>query len=315
MERLNYQHLYYFWNVAKEGSVTRACEKLHLAQPTISGQLSVFEQAIGEKLFYKEGKKLALTDTGRMVFNYAEDIFALGRELNNMLKGRLGERGLRFNVGIADALPKLMSHRLLEPALNLGEAVKIICIEDKAERLLAEIMLHGMDMVLSDVPATLAAGTRVFNHLLGECGVAVFGAPSLATYYIDDFPRSLNGAPLLLPTTNTALRRSLDQWFDMEDICPDIKAEIEDSALLKTFAAAETGLFVAPTAVAGEIQRQYGVQIVGRIDNVRERFYAITAQRKIKHPAVMAILEQAQTRLFGLLDMPVTKAAKDADLL
>ena len=167
MERLNYQHLYYFWNVAKEGSVTRACEKLHLAQPTISGQLSVFEQAIGEKLFYKEGKKLALTDTGRMVFNYAEDIFALGRELNNMLKGRLGERGLRFNVGIADALPKLMSHRLLEPALNLGEAVKIICIEDKAERLLAEIMLHGMDMVLSDVPATLAAGTRVFNHLLG----------------------------------------------------------------------------------------------------------------------------------------------------
>ena len=145
--------------------------------------------------------------------------------------------------------------------------------------------------------------------------MAVFGAPSLATYYIDDFPRSLNGAPLLLPTTNTALRRSLDQWFDMEDICPDIKAEIEDSALLKTFAAAETGLFVAPTAVAGEIQRQYGVQIVGRIDNVRERFYAITAQRKIKHPAVMAILEQAQTRLFGLLDMPVTKAAKDADLL
>jgi len=304
MERLNYQHLYYFWNVAKEGSIARACDKLHLAQPTISGQLSVFEQAIGEKLFYKEGKKLVLTDTGRMVFNYAEEIFALGRELNNMLKGRLGERGLRFNVGIADALPKLMAYRLLEPVLNLGEAVKMICIEDKAERLVAEIMLHGIDMVLSDTPATLAAGTRVFNHLLGECGVAVFGTPSLAAYYIDDFPRSLNAAPLLLPTANTALRRSLEQWFDSENIYPDIKAEIEDSALLKTFAAAETGLFVAPTAVASEIQRQYGVQMVGHIDKVRERFYAITVRRKIKHPAVMAILEQAQTRLFGLLDMP-----------
>lgn len=303
MQRLNYQHLYYFWNVAKEGGITRACEKLHLAQPTISGQLAVLEQAIGEKLFYKEGKKLTLTDTGRTVFHYAEDIFALGRELTNILKGRIGERGLRFSVGISDALPKLMAYRLLEPALNMPEAVQLICIEDKAERLLSEILLHGMDLVLSDTPATPAVGARVFNHLLGECGVAVFGAPALAARYREGFPQSLNAAPLLLPTTNTALRRSLEQWFDAEDICPNIKAEIEDSALLKTFAAAGAGLFVAPITVASEIQRQYGVQMIGPIENVHERFYAITAQRKIKHPVVIAIIEQAHTRMFGLLNV------------
>ncbi|QWF72497.1 transcriptional activator NhaR [Methylomonas paludis] len=307
MERLNYQHLYYFWNVAKEGSITLASEKLHLAQPTISGQLTVFEQAIGEKLFYKEGRKLALTDTGRAVFHYAEDIFALGRELTNTLKGRVSGRGLRISVGVADALPKLMAYRLLEPALNLAEPLQLVCIEDKAERLMNEIMLHGIDLVLSDMPATPSAGgTHLFNHLLGECSVAVFAIPELAVRYRDNFPYSLNAAPLLLPTTNIALRRSLDQWFDTENICPDIKAEIEDSALLKTFAAAGAGMFVAPIAVANQIQRQYGTQLVGRIDNVSERFYAITAQRKIKHPAVMAILAQAQSRLFDLLSTPLT---------
>lgn len=305
MERLNYQHLYYFWNVAKEGNISRACEKLHLAQPTISGQLTVFEQAIGEKLFRKEGRKLALTDTGRAVFHYAEEIFALGRELTNTLKGRTSGLGLRLNVGIADALPKLIAYRLLEPALRMAEPVQLVCYEDKAERLLAEISLHGIDLVLSDMPATPVIGARTFNHLLGECGVAVFGTAELAARYAEGFPRSLNGAPLLLPTTSTALRRSLDQWFDAEGLCPDIKAEIEDSALLKTFAAAGVGLFVAPTAVTAQIQRQYGTQIVGPINGVSERFYAITAQRKLKHPAVMAILEHAQTGLFDMLVLPV----------
>lgn len=300
MERLNYQHLFYFWNVAKEGSITRACEKLHLAQPTISGQLAVLEQAVGEKLFYKQGRKLALTDTGRVVFHYAEDIFALGRELSNALKGRIGGRGLRFSVGVADALPKLMAYRLLAPVLNQAEPVQLICIEDKAERLMAEISFNGLDLVLSDRPSPPATGTRLFNHLLGECSVAVFATPKLAVRYQANFPYSLNGAPLLLPTANTALRRSLDQWFDAENICPDIKAEIEDSALLKTFAAAGAGLFVAPMAVASAIQVQYGSQIVGQIEHVYERFYAITAQRKIKHPALKLILEQAASRLFDL---------------
>ena len=309
MERLNYQHLYYFWNVAKEGSVSRACEKLHLAQPTISGQLAVFEQAIGEKLFYKDGRKMALTDTGRAVFNYAEEIFALGRELTNTLKGRSSVRGMRLNVGVADALPKLITYRLLEPALHMAEPVQLICHEDKADRLLAEISLHGVDLVLSDVPSTPSSGARMFNHLLGECGVAVFGTEDLARRYEDDFPRSLNGAPLLLSTASTALRRSLDQWFDEERIWPDIKAEIEDSALLKTFAAAGAGLFVAPTAVAAEIQRQYGTRIVGRIDAVCERFYAITAQRKLKHPGVIAILEHARSGMFDMLNSPQTRSS------
>lgn len=298
MERLNYQHLFYFWNVAREESVTRASEKLHLAQPTISGQLAVFEQAIGEKLFYKNGRKLVLTDTGRVVLHYADEIFSLGRELTNTLKGRPTGRAPRLTVGVADALPKLVAYRLIEPALRLPEPAQILCFEDKAERLLAEISLQGIDLVLADVPITAAGGAKVFNHLLGECAVAVFGTPELAAVYRPDFPRSLSGAPFLLPTGNTALRRSLDQWFDAEGISPKIQAEIEDSALLKTFGAGGAGLFVAPTAVEAEVQRQYDAEVIGRIDAVRERFYAVTARRRLKHPAVTAILENASAKLF-----------------
>ncbi|MBP1151426.1 MULTISPECIES: transcriptional activator NhaR [unclassified Methylocaldum] len=291
MGRINYQHLFYFWNVAREESVTRASEKLHLAQPTISSQLAVFEKTIGEKLFYKNGRKLVLTDTGRIVFHYADEIFSLGQELANTLKGRPTGRALRLVVGVADALPKLVACRLIEPAFRLPEPVQILCYEDKAERLLAEMSLQGIDLVLSDVPVTPANGAKAFNHLLGECGVTVFGTPELASAYRPDFPRSLSGAPFLLPTGNTALRRSLDQWFDAENISPKIQAEIEDSALLKTFGSGGTGLFVAPSAVEEEIQRQYDVEAIGRIDSVRERFYAITERRKLKHPAVSAILE------------------------
>ncbi len=302
MEQLNYKHLYYFWTVAKEGSITRACEKLHLAQPTISGQLAVFENAVGGKLFCRDGRKQTMTDTGRAIFHYAEEIFALGRELTNTLNGRSTERGLKLSIGMADALPKLIAYRLIEPALHLPDPVQVVCYEDKAERLLAEISLHGIDLVLSDIPATPSTGTRTFNHLLGECGVAVFGTPELAARYRPNFPRSLNGAPMLLPTSSTALRRSLDQWFDAEGLCPNIRAEIEDSALLKTFASAGVGLFVAPIAVEMEIRHQYGAEVIGWIDAVRERFYAITVQRKLKHPAVLAILENAQTDLFEELD-------------
>jgi LysR family transcriptional regulator, transcriptional activator of nhaA len=293
MSRLNYQHLFYFWNVVKEGSVSRASEKLHLAQPTISGQLAVFEQAVGEKLYYKDGRKLVLSDTGRTIFRYAEEIFTLGQELNQILLGQSSGRGIRLNVGVADALPKLITYRLLEPALRIGEPVQMSCHEDKAERLISEMSIHGIDLVLSDIPATPSVGNRLFNHLLGECEVGVFGTSALAERYSQNFPVSLNGAPLLVPTQNTALRRSLDQWFDSQGLCPVIKAEIEDSALLKTFAAAGVGMFVAPLVVESEIHKQYGCQSVGKINTVFERFYAITAQRRRRHPAVMAILENA----------------------
>ncbi len=298
MERLNYQHLYYFWNVAREESITRACEKLHLAQPTISGQLAVFEQAIGKKLFHKSGRKLVLTDTGRVVFHYAEEIFSLGRELNNTLKGRPTGAGLRLVVGISDALPKLAVYRLIEPAFNIPEGVQVLCYEDKADRLLAEMSLHSVDLVLSDSPLTPSGGTKAFTHLLGESSITVFGTTRLASVYRPDFPRSLTGAPFLLPTSNTALRRSLDQWFDSEGISPSIRAEIEDSALIKTFGSGGTGLFVAPTSIEAEVQRQYAVEAIGRIDTVHERFYAITMRRKLKHPAVTAILDNARENLF-----------------
>ncbi|MGD0960342.1 MAG: transcriptional activator NhaR [Methylomonas sp.] len=302
MERLNYQHLFYFWNVAKEGGIMQACEKLHLAQPTISAQLTVFEKAIGGKLFYKNGRKLVLTDSGQIVFQYAEEIFTLGRELTNTLKGRTGSHAIRLNVGVADALPKLVAYRLLEPILNSKDTVQLVCFVDKAEKLIAEIAFHGVDLVLSDSPAFQAAEANVFNHLLGESAIAVFGTPKLFDRYRVDFPRSLNGAPLILPTSNTALRRSLDQWFDAREIYPKVQAEIEDSALLKTFASAGAGMFFAPVAVADEINYQYGARIVGHIDNVFERFYAITARRKLKHPAVVTILEEAPNRLFSLLN-------------
>lgn len=298
MGRLNYQHLYYFWMVAREQSVTRASEKLHLAQPTISSQLAAFEQAIGEKLFYRNGRKLAVTDVGRIVFHYADEIFSLGRELTNTLKGRPTGRAMRLTVGVADALPKLVAYRLLEPALRLPEPVQILCYEDKAERLLAEISLQGIDLMVSDAPITPASDAKVVSHLLGESATTVFANPRWAEICHQDFPQCLTGAPFLLPTSNTALRRSLDQWFDAEGITPKIQAEIEDSALLKTFGAAGAGLFAAPTAVEDEILKQYGVTAIGRIDAVKERFYAITGRRKLKHPAVTAILDNAREQLF-----------------
>lgn len=298
MDRLNYQHLFYFWNVAKEGSITRACEKLRLAQPTISGQLAVFEDSIGEKLFRRDGRKLTLTETGRAVFQYAEEIFALGRELTNTLNNRPGQRGMRLGIGAANVIHKLIVFRLIEPALRLSEPPQLFCYEDKTERLMTEISLHAIDLALLDTPATPAIGAKTFNNLLGECGVAVFGAPTLANRYRDGFPRSLDGAPFLLPTADTAMRRSLDQWFDAEDLHPDIRAEIEDSALMKTFASSGLGLFAAPAPATAEIERQYGVKFVGRIDAVRERFYAVTSYRKMKHPAVTAILESARDWLF-----------------
>ena len=298
MQRINYQHLFYFWHVVTEGSITAACEKLHLAQPTISGQLTVFEQAVGEKLFYKQGRKLQLTDTGRIVFHYAEEIFALGRELGNTLKGLPTGRALRLTIGIADALPKLVIYRLMQPVFRLPEAVQIFCYEDKVERLLNDIALQSIDLVLSDTPLTSSSNVNIFNHLLGDSAVTVFATAELSAIYRPNFPRSLGGAPFLLPTNNTALRRSLDQWFDNENIRPKIQAEIEDSALIKTFGKGGMGLFVAPTIVEDEIKLQYMVETVGRIESVKERFYAITVRRQLKHPAVTAILDNARDNLF-----------------
>jgi len=298
MEWLNYHHLLYFWTVAREGSVARACQRLHLSQPTISGQLRALEESLGEKLFARQGRGLVLTEVGRTVYSYADEIFSLGRELMDNLKDRPTGRPLRLSVGIADVVPKLIAYRLLEPALALSERVHVVCREDKPNRLLAELALHGVDLVLADAPLSPAMRIRAFSHLLGECGVCFFAVPKLAAAYRRRFPASLTGAPLLLPTDNTTLRRSLDQWFDQHGLRPQVVGEFEDSALLKVFGQTGTGLFVAPAAIERELRLQYGVVVVGRVEQIRERFYAISAERRLKHPAVVAISEAAHHRIF-----------------
>lgn len=298
MDFLNYHHLLYFWTVAREGSIARACEKLLLAQPTISGQLRALEKSIGDKLFTRAGRGLALTETGRMVYRYADEIFSLGKELTDTLNGRPSGRPLRLMVGVADALPKSISYRLLEPALRLPETIQIICREAKPEKLFAELAVYGLDIVLTDAPVGPSVKVRAFSHLLGECGVSFVATPQLARRLRRNFPRSLDGAPFLLPTDNTALRRSLEQWFDAKGIRPVVRAEFEDSALLKAFGQAGLGVFSVPTAVESEVCKQYSVRPVGQVPEVKERFYAISVERKLKHPAVVAISDAARQNLF-----------------
>ena len=299
MEWLNYHHLLYFWVVAREGSVTRASEQLRLAQPTISGQLKALEQALGERLFVRTGRRMLLTDVGRMVFRYADEIFSLGRELQQTLEDRPTGRPVRFNVGIVDAVPKLIAYRLLLPAFSLPEPVHVVCREDRPDRLLAELSVHALDLVLSDAPVPPTVKVKAYSHLLGETTIAFFGSEELAAAYRRGFPRSLEGAPLLLPTESTALRRSIDQWLDQEHLRPVLVGEFDDSALLKVFGQAGKGIFPAPLAIEAEVRAQYGVRLVGRVDEVKERFYAISAERRLKHPAVVAISEAARHKLFG----------------
>ena len=298
MESLNYHHLRYFWAAAREGSVTRASEKLHISQPAVSAQIRDLEQALGEKLFTRSGRSIALTEAGRLVYRYAEDIFGLGAELLETLKGRPTGRPARLRVGIANAIPKLIAHRLLAPAFALPEPVRVLCLEDSPERLLAELAIHGLDVVLADAPAGPTVKVKAYSHLLGECGVSVFGVERLTKGRRRGFPRSLDGAPFLLPTPDAALRRLLDQWFEAQGIRPDIVGEFDDSALLKVFGQSGAGLFAAPSAIEAAVRRQYGVRLVGRVD-VIERFYAITVERKLKHPAVVAIAEAARREIFA----------------
>ncbi len=298
MEWLNYHHLLYFWTVAKEGSIARASEKLSLTQATISAQIGVFERNLGEKLFNRAGRRLVLTETGRVAFRYADEIFTLGREFMDTLKGRPTGQPLRFRVGIADVLPKLIAQRLLEPAFHIAQPVRVMCHEGKTESLLAQLILHELDLVMTDSGLGSGVKVKTFNHLLGECGLSVFAAHKLAGQYRGQFPRSLDGAPFLLPTDNTAMRRALNQWFDNEKIQPVIVGEFEDSALLNVFGQLGKGLFAVPSAIDDEVQKQYGVRLVGRLGDVRESFYAISVERKLKHPAVIAICESAKKELF-----------------
>lgn len=299
MEWLNYHHLLYFYTVAREGSVTRAAQVLRLAQPTLSGQIRRLEEVLDEKLFVRQGRHLALTDVGRVVYRYADEIFSLGRELMDTLRGRPSHRPARLLVGIADVVPKLVAHRLLETALRLEEPVQLVLREGKTDDLLGSLATQAFDLVITDSPLGPHLKVRAFNHLLGSCGIGFFATPGLAGRHRGRFPQCLDGAPMLLPTDNTALRRSLEQWFERIGVRPRLVAEIEDSALLKVFGQHGEGLFPAPAVLAAEIRRQYGVRVIGRTDEVREHFYAISIERRIKHPAVAAITERAREEIFG----------------
>ncbi|HMR73796.1 MAG TPA: transcriptional activator NhaR [Polyangiaceae bacterium] len=299
MEWVNYHHLLYFWMVAREGGLVPAAQQLKLSHSTLSTQIKSLEQSLGQELFTKVGRKLALTEAGHVAYRYADEIFSLGREMVDTVKGRARGQPLRLHVGIADVVPKLIVRRLLEPALKLAEPVRLICREDDHDRLVAELDLHTLHLVISDAPVSPGNRVRAHSHLLGESGVSFFGTPPLVRAHRRKFPDSLNDAPLLLPMENLTLRRSLNRWFESRCITPQVVAEFEDSALLKVFGAAGRGLFPAPTAVATEVMAQYGVKPLGAADGVRERFYAISAERRVSHPAVLAILDGARTELFS----------------
>lgn len=299
MDWLNYHHLYYFWVVAREGSIVGACNKLHVSQPTVSHQLRQLERSVGHQVFEKAGRGLRLTETGQLMYRYAEEIFNLGSELQDAVRGVPSGQPMRLQIGVPDGVPKLMVYRLLRPLLDFGQPVRMVGREGPLEQLLHQLAAHELDLVLSDAPATSATNIRAFSHLLGECGVTFFGAPALARQYRRTFPECLGTAPLLLPTPHTMLRRALDLWLDEQQIRPQIAGEFDDSALLKVFGQEGLGLFPAPAAIAEEVERQYEVRRVGTIEDVRERYYAITVERRLKHPAVAAISRAAKQGLLA----------------
>ena len=297
MTWLNYHHLHYFWVVAHEGSISAATRKLHLTQPTISAQLRQLEESLGEKLFEKSGRGLMLTEAGRIALRYADEIFALGRELRDTLRDRPTGKPFRVTIGVADVVPKLIAYRVLRAAFDTGTEIEMVCREASSEELLRLLGQHDVDLVLTDAP-TAAAPVRAYNHLLGESGTTFFAAPSLAAAARKHFPRSLDGAPLLLPGEGTQLRRALELWLDATGIQPKRVGAFDDLALMTDFGRAGVGIFPAPSVIEKEIETQYNVRVVGRLPDLKERFYAVAAERKIKNPIVGAITSAARREVF-----------------
>ena len=295
---MNYHHLHYFWMVAREGSVTRAAEKLRLSQPTVSAQIKRFEEVLGITLFSRQGRSLVLTDTGRLVFHHAEEIFRTGQDLMDALKHGQASQRMPLAVGVANAMPKLIAVRLLRPVMSGPEGMRLVCHEENTEQLMARLATHSLDVVLSDAPAPPHVRVKVFNHVLGESGIAFYARPKVAAKLRRRFPASLTGAPLALPTRNTALRRDLDLWLEREGLAPAIVGEFEDPALMKAFGAEADLVFPAPVAAERDISRLYGVQKAGRAP-VTERYYAISVERRLTHPGVLAITSAARDDVFS----------------
>lgn len=291
---MNYRHLHYFWVVAKEGSLTRAAARLGVAVQTISGQLAFLERDLGKALFAPQGRGLALTDAGRIALGYADQIFQLGEQLQETLRTHGADAAVRLAVGISDALPKLAAYRLLQVALELPQRVRLVCSEGNFDELIADLALHKLDIVLTDRPLAPSANLRVYSHTLGEYEVSLYGTAALAERFRPGFPESLQGAPLLLPTRDNALRGRLEQWLEARNLRPEIVGEFEDNALLNTFGRSGLGLFPAPAALADEVADQLQAEAIGEISGVRDQFYVISNERRIRHPAVEAILLAAR---------------------
>jgi len=297
---VNFRHLYYFWVVAKEGGITRAAERLQLVVQTVSTQIAQLEQSIGKSLFKQQGRRLVLTEAGRLTLSYADQIFLLGEQMQEALT-EVDSGRVRLTVGISDSLPKLSAYRILQTAVQMGKPLRLVCHEDQFDFLLADLALHKLDVVLTDRDVRPNASMNLFSHQLFESELVIVGAPSLARRYNNDaaFPQSLNNAPFLLPTQNSALRNKIDNWFVKTGVRPDVIGEFEDNALLNTFGRRGLGLFFAPAALAGEVAEQFGAVQVGKVSSVRERFYMISNDRKIKHPAIEAILAAAESGSLG----------------
>jgi LysR family transcriptional activator of nhaA len=295
---LNYHHLLYFWTVVNEGSVVKAAASLRLSQPTISSQVRALEAAFGEPLLSRIGRRVVPTEAGRIVFRYASEIFTVGRELVSTMQGAASGRPLRLQVGVTDVLSKLVAYRLLAPALRLPEPVRIVCREDRVERLLAALAVHDLDLVLSDTPVPPGVRVQAYSHLLGDSDVTMFAVPALARTLKRRFPSSLTGAPTLWPGEGTVLRRQLDDWLRRTGVQPRIVGEFDDSALMKAFGEHGAGAFPAPTVLGAELRRQHGVVPIGRVTGVTARFYVISPERRIKHPAVTVIVDQAREQVF-----------------
>ncbi|MEK6708225.1 MAG: transcriptional activator NhaR [Pseudomonadota bacterium] len=296
---LNYRQLHYFWAVAKAGSIIRASERLHLTPQTLSGQISLLEETLGVALFLRVGRRLQLTETGRLTLSYADELFQIGNDLEEALRSRPEDRSIQFRVGVDDVVPKSIAYRLLTPAMSMTEPVRIVCRENKLVRLLVELAFHRLDLVLADRPMPPETNVKGYSHKLGDCGITFFAAPQLAAQLKGKWPRILNAAPLLIPGENAAVRVTLMRWFDAHQIRPRIVGEFDDSALMHAFGQAGIGIFIAPSVIADEVQREHGVTVIGRTDEVTEQFYAISMERRLTHPAVVAINDTAHRKLFA----------------
>ncbi|MBC3807654.1 transcriptional activator NhaR [Undibacterium seohonense] len=299
MAALNFKHLRYYWMVAKTGSIAKAAEQLHLTAHAISGQINEFEETLGVELFRKAGRNIELTEAGRRILNYADTIFNTSDQLLDELRDQMATRRRTLRIGIADAVPKIIAYRLIQPALTIEEPIRINCREGRLDLLLGELALHKLDLIIADRPLTPGSNVRAYNHLLGECGLTVFATSTLARQFKGKFPQKLNQAPFLIPGEDVAIQGKLLRWFDENQIRPTIVGEFDDGALMKAFGSGGAGFFVAPSAMQRDICLQYNVVAVGDIPNVVEQIYVITTERRLSDPAIVTINQTAKNDIFG----------------